>query len=54
MLKALGITLAVLALLALVAAIAMLCHGFLARARMKRYQQIHADMPAKREPANGP
>jgi DNA-binding transcriptional regulator of glucitol operon len=52
-LKTLGITLSLLALLALVAAIAMLCHGFVARAQMKRYQQIHADTPTKRKAANG-
>ena len=45
MLKTLGITLSLLALLALVAAIAMLCHGFVARAQMKRYKARRSDKP---------
>ncbi|MDI6748405.1 MAG: hypothetical protein QMD17_14805 [Rhodocyclaceae bacterium] len=38
MAKTFGIALAIIALLALVAAVAMLCHGFVARVQMKRYK----------------
>ncbi len=47
MAKTLGIVLAVIALLALIVALGMLLHGFLARAQMNRYK---ASVPTKSPP----
>ncbi|MHB1359991.1 MAG: hypothetical protein ACYCWC_10470 [Rhodocyclaceae bacterium] len=49
MAKTFGIALALIALLALIAAIAMLCHGFVARAQMRRYKQMQGNLPSQRK-----